>query len=276
VLELGAERPIALPPTERRYLAALAYYAALSVERARLEIEAGHAEGLREADRLKNALLASVSHDLRTPLTTIKALAHELAGEDDRAAIIEEEADRLNRLVADLLDLSRLQGGGLTLDIGLNPVDDLVGAVAQRVSGVLADRQLAIDLGESGALLVGRFDLSQALRILVNLIENAHKYAPQGTPIDLSVVRHGERLEFAVEDRGPGVPPEERDRVFEPFYRGPGSSPDTGGAGLGLAIARQLARAQDGDVTSQPRPGGGATFVLSLPAADLPTESEGF
>ncbi len=115
VLEIGQNRPIVLSPAQWSFLTALTYYAALGVERARLTAEADRAEVLREADRLKDALIASVSHDLRTPLTTIKALAHEMAGTDDRAIVIEEEADRLNRMVADLLDLSRLQGGALPL-----------------------------------------------------------------------------------------------------------------------------------------------------------------
>ncbi len=115
VLELGARRPLDLSPAQLRFLTALAHYAALAVERARLEAEAGRIEVLQEADRLKDALLASVSHDLRTPLTTIKALAHEMAGGDERALAIEEEADRLNRMVANLLDLTRLKSGELGL-----------------------------------------------------------------------------------------------------------------------------------------------------------------
>ena len=142
VLEIGQNRPIVLSPAQWSFLTALTYYAALGVERARLTAEADRAEVLREADRLKDALIASVSHDLRTPLTTIKALAHEMAGTDDRAIVIEEEADRLNRMVADLLDLSRLQGGALPLMVAVNPVDDLVGALVQRVSGVLGGREL--------------------------------------------------------------------------------------------------------------------------------------
>jgi len=269
VLELVAERALILAPAQRRFLIALAYYAALAVERARLAVEADHAEALREADRLKDALLASVSHDLRTPLTTIRALAHDLSRTDDRAAVIVEESDRLSRLVADLLDLSRLHGGALPLTLELNAVDELVGALLQRTSGVLGDRKLRVDLEEGGTLLVGRFDFAHALRILVNLVENAHKYAPHGSVIDLVVRRDGARLVFEVSDRGPGILAPERERIFDPFYRPPGTPPDVGGAGLGLAIARQLAEAQGGALAHAPRPGGGTTFTLALPAADL-------
>ncbi|HEX3927326.1 MAG TPA: ATP-binding protein [Gemmatimonadales bacterium] len=275
VLELESDAPMLTDASQRRFLAALAPYAAIAVERARLEAEAGHAEALREADRLKNALLASVSHDLRTPLTTIKALAHDLARADDRAIVIEEEADRLNRFVSDLLDLSRLQAGASPVAMELNSLDDLVGAAVQRVSGALGDRELAVDLEDGGTMLVGRFDFSSSLRILANLIENAHKYSPAGAPIGLTVVRDGARILVTVADQGRGVAESERERIFEPFYRPAGSPPDVGGAGLGLAIARRLAEGQGGTLTCAPRPGGGSVFTLTLPAADLPESSAG-
>ncbi|HEU0054858.1 MAG TPA: DUF4118 domain-containing protein, partial [Longimicrobium sp.] len=126
VLRVARSGGIALAPAERRFFAALSYYAALGAERVRLTAEAERAEALREADRLKDALIASVSHDLRTPLTTIKALAHELRG-DARAGVIEEEADRLNRFVADLLDLSRLNAGELRMEMEVAAAEDLVG-----------------------------------------------------------------------------------------------------------------------------------------------------
>jgi two-component system sensor histidine kinase KdpD len=270
VLELRDAGGIDLSHAERRFLRALSYYAALGIERMRLVAAAERADALRAADRLKDALLASVSHDLRTPLTTIKALAHDLGARDDRALIIEEEADRLNRLVADLLDLSRLQGGAIPLHIALNAVDDLVGAVVQRMSGALGERTLEIAFQDSSTLLVGRFDFVHALRILVNLVENAHKYSPPGTAIALDVVRDGAWLRFTVADRGPGVVEAERARIFEPFYRPAGAVPDSGSAGLGLSIARRLAELQGGMLTYAPQTGGGSQFVLTLPAADLP------
>jgi two-component system, OmpR family, sensor histidine kinase KdpD len=269
VLELGDEDLTRLNPGQRRFLTAVAYYAALAVERVRLTTEAGRAEMLRETDRLKDALIASVSHDLRTPLTTIKALAHDLrATGDDRAVTIEEEADRLNRLVADLLDLSRLQAGGMPVHLELTPVDDLVGALVQRVSGALQGQELRVTI-EGDNLLVGRFDLVHSLRILVNLVENAHKYSPLHTPIELRVCREDNGIAFAVSDRGPGIAADQREHIFEPFYRTPGTPPDVGGAGLGLAIARRLAEAQQGTLTFEARPAGGSVFTLRLPAADL-------
>ncbi|HET7230741.1 MAG TPA: ATP-binding protein [Longimicrobium sp.] len=236
-----------------------------------LSVEAGRAAALRESDRLKDALIASVSHDLRTPLTTIKALAHDL-GEtgDERAVTIEEEADRLNRFVADLLDLSRLNAGELRVAPAIVAAEDLVGAALQRVSGSVGDREIRVGLHPGEPLLLGRLDFVQSLRVLVNLLENAHKYAPAGTPVELSAAREGERLVFRVADRGPGVPDDERERIFEPFYRRPNVEADAGGAGLGLSISRRLAEAQGGSLSLEPRPGGGSTFILAVPAADLP------
>jgi two-component system, OmpR family, sensor histidine kinase KdpD len=184
--------------------------------------------------------------------------------------VIEEEADRLNRMVADLLDMSRLQSGSVRSTIELNAVDDLVGAVAQGVSGFLKERVLQVDLEDGGTLLVGRFDFSASLRILVNLIENAAKYSSAPAVIELRAARVGEWIEITVADRGPGVPAEMRPQLFEPFVRAVNIPSDVGGAGLGLAIARGLAEAQGGTLTYTPRTGGGSVFTLRLPAADLP------
>jgi K+-sensing histidine kinase KdpD len=245
----------------------------LAAERVRLVAEAEHAEALREADRLKDALLASVSHDLRTPLTTIKALAHDIAtAGDERAAVIEQQADRLNHMVADLLDLSRLNAGGMSMEPEINAAEDLVGAAIQQAAGALRGREVRTALAWSEPVPVGRFDFVHSLRILVNLLENAAKYSPADTPIDIGMAHQGEWLALSVADRGRGVPPQERERIFAPFYRPAGVSPDSGGAGLGLAIARRLAEAQGGTLAYAEREGGGSVFTLCLPAATLPEE----
>lgn len=276
VLRLAGEEPISIDRGQARFLVALSYYAALGVERLRLEQEAGHAQALREADELKNALLASVSHDLRTPLTTIKALAHDLRMEGhERAATIEDEADRLNRFVADLLDLSRLNAGSFTVTPEVNTVEDLFGAALRRVSGTLRERGLRVEADAGEPLLVGRFDFVHSLRIVVNLIENAAKFSPDGATIELGAAREGDELRIAVADRGPGVPAGEEERIFEPFYR-PGGKFDSGGAGLGLSIARRMAEAQGGTVRYEPRAGGGSVFILRLPATTVgETSAEG-
>ncbi len=240
----------------------------------RLSRLAEHAEALREANRLKDMLLASVSHDLRTPLTAIKAIAQEAAAKGDaRAADIEAQVDRLSRMVADLLDLSRLRAGAFPIRPELNTAEDLLGALTSQTAAVAAGRlRTAVDL--SRPALVGKFDFVQSLRILANLVENALRYAPGASPVEIETTRRGAQLVFAVADRGPGIAPAERERVFEPFYRPEGSPPDSGRAGLGLAIARHLAELQGGTLTYEVRPGGGSIFRLALPAADVAAEAE--
>ena len=236
----------------------------------RLSAVAERADALREAARLKDDLLASVSHDLRTPLTTIKALAHDLAsGGDERAMTIEEEADRLTALVTNLLDLSRLSSGMAMVAPQPNEAEDLVGAALQRTAGATRGRDVRVQFAEAEPFLFGRFDFAQTLRVLANLLENAAKYSPAGTPIDLAVRREGAWLSFAVSDRGPGVPARERARIFEPFYRPPGLPPDVAGAGLGLAIARAITAAQEGTLDVADREGGGSVFTMRVPALDV-------
>lgn len=270
VLHVSAAQPITRGVARRRFLAALAYYAALGVERLRLETEADHASALREADRMKDFVLASVSHDLRTPLTAIKALAHDAAGRGEPSgAVIEEQADRLGRMVGDLLDLSRMKAGPFPVRVELNTAEDLIGAVLRQLGQPLDGRLQTPRLNLDQPALLGRFDFVQSMRILVNLIENADRYAPPGTTIELDACRHGEAICFSVSDRGPGVPPAEVQRIFHPFYQPAArAGARTGGAGLGLAIARGLAQAQEGDLRYEPRIGGGSVFTLSLPAMD--------
>jgi K+-sensing histidine kinase KdpD len=245
------------------------FVAAELLYRARAERAAvERAEALREADKLKDALLASLSHDLRTPLTTIKGLAHELQPlGDERTMIIEEQADRLNRLVTDLLDVARLDGGALPLDIQVNAADDLLGAVVQHVSGRPDRNRLKVALDDPSSLSLGRFDFVHSLRILANLVDNALKYAPVDTPIDVTGGLDNGEIVFRVADRGAGIPESERDRMFTPFYRPAGRVTDAGSAGLGLSIARRLAEVQSGTLRYSDRHGGGSVFELRLPAA---------
>lgn len=231
---------------------------------------AGERRRRDDADRRKDALLATVSHDLRTPLTTIKALAHEL-GElgDARSQIIEEQADRLNRYVAQLLDLSRLNAGEMPTHVEVNALDDLLSALIEEVQGQLAGRELNVSVAESDHLLLGRFDLLLSVRILSNLVENAHKYAPPGGAVDVAASQVDRFLRITVADRGAGIAPGESERIFTPFYRPAQAQPDAGSAGLGLAVARQMAGLQGGRLSYAAREGGGSVFTLTLPAAGL-------
>jgi two-component system, OmpR family, sensor histidine kinase KdpD len=270
LLRLADHEPIRLDAPQARFAEVLSYYAALGVERIQLVAEAEHVEALREADRLREALVAGVSHDLRTPLTTIKALAHEMrATGDERAVAIEEEADRLNALVVNLLDLSRLNAGAVPLSPEVIVAEDLLGAALQRVAGAQGGRELVTSVSAEETLPGGRFDFVHSLRALVNLLENALKYSPSHTPVEVRTGREGAFLAFAVLDRGPGIAAAEVDRIFEPFYRMPDREPDVAGTGLGLSIARRLAEAQGGAVRYEARPGGGSVFTLLLPAVDL-------
>ena len=226
-----------------------------------------------ESEQLKDALIASVSHDLRTPLTTIKALAHELGAlGDERSQIIEEQADRLNLYVRDLLDLSRLNAGAMPVRLEVNAVDDLLSAVVQETEGRLGGQALEIALPGDEPLLTGRFDLAHSARVLVNLVENAQKYSPAGSPVRIETTLDGGRLRIAVLDRGHGVNAAEAARIFTPFYRPADAPADAGSAGLGLSLARRMAELQGGSLTYAPRDGGGSEFVLFLPATDVFTE----
>jgi two-component system sensor histidine kinase KdpD len=271
VLRIAATDALRLSPEQARLLTALAYYAALGAERARLTATAERVEAERRVERLRSGLLTAISHDLRTPLTTIKGVAEELRGgtEQERGAVIESEADWLDSLVGDLLDLSRIYSGAVRPSLAVNTVDDLLGAALRRASGVLKAHEVDVDQPEN-ELLTGVFDFTQTLRIVVNLLDNAAKYSPHGSRIGVRARRVGDRLTIDVMDSGPGVPDAERARIFESFYRPPGVPPDVRGHGLGLAIARGLAEAQGGAVRFAPRVGGGSVFTLELPAAPAP------
>lgn len=233
----------------------------------RLSGEASHAAALREAAKFKDILLASVSHDLRTPLTSIRALAQEAADSGDpNAAIIVGQTERLSKMVAHLLDMSRLNAGAFPVTIELNTAEDLVGAAVLELKGTVGDERLHVEMDYEAPVLIGMFDFVESLRILVNLLDNALRYSPKETRVELSATRVGDWLHFRVSDRGPGIPKAEVDRVFEPFYRQTSTSGTIRGTGLGLAIARSLAEAQGGRLVYSPRSDGGSVFILQLRA----------
>lgn len=245
--------------------AAQAHARAREVEE--LSAEASRAAALREAARFKDVLLASVSHDLRTPLTSIKALAQDGADSGDaNSAIIVAQAERLSKMVARLLDMSRLNAGVSPMTIELNTAEDLVGAVVAEMKGTAGIDRIRIDIDYSVPALVGNFDFVESLRILTNLIDNALLYSPSDTLVDVSASRVGDWLQLSVADRGLGIPAEAAGRIFEPFYRHASSATTVYGTGLGLSIARSLAEAQGGRIDYTPREGGGSVFALMLPS----------
>jgi K+-sensing histidine kinase KdpD len=233
----------------------------------RLSAEASHAAALREAAHFKDILLASVSHDLRTPLTSIRALAQDAAASGDaNSAIIVAQTERLGKMVAHLLDMSRVNAGASPMTIELNTAEDLVGAVMEEMNGADGLDRVRVEIDYTAPALVGMFDFVESLRILTNLLDNALLYSPASTQVDLSAMRAGEWLVFSVADRGPGVPIGDAERIFEAFYRHASTSSSVHGTGLGLAIARSLAEAQGGAVDYSPREGGGSVFALKLRA----------
>lgn len=242
---------------------------ARATEIERLSAEASHAAALREAARFKDILLASVSHDLRTPLTSIKALAQDAADSGDaNSVIIVAQSERLSKMVAHLLDMSRVNAGAAPMSIEVNTVEDLAGAVMMEMKGTNGADRISVTIDYSAPALVGMFDFVETIRILTNLIDNALLYSPESKPVELSASRIGDWLRLNVADRGPGVPPHDVERIFEPFYRHASTSGSAHGTGLGLAIARSLVEAQGGSIEYSPRDGGGSVFTVKLPAVE--------
>ena len=258
----------------RRLLPALASLLGVAIDRERLAQEALEAEALRRADVLKTALLRAVSHDLRTPLMAISTAAGALSRSDlaidpdgrvELLATILAASDQLERLVANLLDLSRLQAGAAPPEPELLDLEQLVVATLEELGE--AGRRVEVTIPDG--LPAVRVDGHQVQRVLANLIENALKVSPPDEAVRLQLSAGASEAVVRVIDRGPGVPPEERERIFEPFQRGVRGS-DWPGAGLGLAIARGFTQANGGRLWVESRPAQGATFVLALPAERLP------
>jgi two-component system sensor histidine kinase KdpD len=287
---VGSRGPVGVlavrPPTPHAFVApepvhlleAFAAQTALAVERALLADEA-HRAGLRvESERLRNTLLSSVSHDLRTPLATITGAASGLLGGEDRLEpaarhellhAIHEEADRLNRLVNDLLDMTRLESGAVQLRREWHSLEEIVGAGLARLARQLGDRPVSTRLAPDLPLVLVDGTLMEQL--VINLVDNALKYTPRGSPIEILASTADGRLVLEVADRGPGLPPGEEARVFEKFYRGRLAG-RARGVGLGLTICRGIAEAHGGTITAENRPEGGVVFRVTLPLADKPPD----
>ncbi|WP_121749674.1 sensor histidine kinase KdpD [Streptomyces sp. E2N166] len=261
-----------LPAEDRRVLAAFAAQAAVVLDRRRLREEADLARALAEGNRIRTALLAAVSHDLRTPLAGIKAAVTSLRSDDvawseaDEAELlegIEEGADRLDHLVGNLLDMSRLQTGTVTPLIREIDVDEVV----PMALGGVPEGSAELDIPETLPMVA--VDAGLLERSMANLVENAVKYSPAGRTVLVAASALADRVEVRVVDRGPGVPDEAKDRIFEPFQRY-GDAPRGSGVGLGLAVARGFAEAMGGTLNAEDTPGGGLTMVLTLRAAGSP------
>jgi two-component system sensor histidine kinase KdpD len=270
VLRGGDVRDGGLRADNQRLLNAFATQVAVALEARRLQGQAAGASALAQANELRNALLAAVSHDLRTPLASIKACATSLLSEDvafeptatkELLATIDEETDRLNALVGNLLDMSRLQSGALvatTRPVGLEEV------VASALASLSPAALVEVDVPET----LPRVLVDPALleRAVANIIANAVGFSPRGQPVKVEAAAVAGRVDLRVVDRGRGIPVADRDRVLEPFQR-LGDNPNGAGVGLGLAVANGFVTAMKGELIIEDTPGGGATLILSLPAA---------
>ena len=260
-----------LPAGDRRVLGAFAAYAAVALEQQRLAAEAEAARPIAAADRMRTALLTAVSHDLRTPLASAKAAVTSLRSPDmhwnaaDTAELLataDESLDRLTRLVGNLLDMSRLQAGALSLFPRASGLDEIVALALDDLGP--AGRDITVEIPE--LLPAVRADPAILERVVVNLAENALRYSPAGKAPLLAASALGDRVELRVVDRGPGIADDNKERVFVPFQR-LGDTDNTTGVGLGLALSRGLTEAMGGTLTAEDTPGGGLTMTVSLPAA---------
>lgn len=272
VVPLLPERAAA-PRDQLVLLAASADRIAVAVDRLVLGSAARRAQVAAEAERLRNELLSAMSHDLKTPLAAILTagtllLNRDFSSEAVRRELTETivgETERLNRLVTNLLSVTRLESGTVHLSCGPEAIDELVIDVLSRLAGRLEGRHVAVDV--ANALPLVPMDPVLVDQVLVNLVENVLRHTPAGSPLDVRVqpAEHGVLVEIA--DRGPGIDADECEKVFQKFYRGSRAKRRDGGSGLGLTICRAVARAHGGHITIRPRIGGGTSVELVLPAA---------
>jgi two-component system sensor histidine kinase KdpD len=265
-------------PERLHQLETFAGQTALAIERARLAEEAEQARLHAETERLRNSLLSSVSHDLRTPLASITGAASTLLESGDRLdgptrrdllEALHEEADRLNRLVQNLLEMTRLEAGALVPHTAWHSIEEVVGAALGRFGKALADRPVTTRIPADLPLVP--MDDVLIEQVLINLVDNALKYTPPGSPIEVSAEDADGAVVVEVADRGPGLPPGEERLIFEKFQRSE-RSPSIRGAGLGLAICDGIVRAHGGRIWAESRPGGGVSIRFVLPIKDVPPE----
>jgi two-component system sensor histidine kinase KdpD len=259
-----------LSPDQRRTLDIFANQVALAIERVRLVEQARQAELLEATEKLQTALLNSISHDLRTPLVSITGALSSLEegpvmDEEVRRGLIQtgrEEAHRLNRLVGNLLDMTRLEAGALRVHNEASDVEDLIGSTLEQFGSRLDDHPVSVDLPDELPLVPMDFVLIE--QVLLNIMDNALKYSSAGSPIEIHGRVEGANLEISVADRGLGIPPDDLLKVFDKFYRvqRPGN---VSGTGLGLSISKGIVEAHGGSIQAENRRGGGTIISIKLP-----------
>jgi two-component system sensor histidine kinase KdpD len=264
-----------LTPDQQRLLKALADQAALAIERVNLAEDVDRSRLAAEADRLRSALLTSISHDLRTPLASILGSASSLATGGDMldAAVkenllntIQEEAERLNRFISNLLDMTQLESGPLKPNTSPADLSDVVGAALRRAGKILTQHRVELDLEPDLPML--ELDVVLFEHVLFNLLDNAAKYSPADSLIRLQARRHGNGIRLQILDEGEGIRPEDLERVFDKFYRVGGADSRRAGTGLGLAICRGFVEAMRGTIAAGNRTDrSGAVFTMDLPVS---------
>ncbi|MGD0679948.1 MAG: DUF4118 domain-containing protein [Polyangiaceae bacterium] len=263
-------------PSNRELLDTFASQIALAIERAQLAEDAQRAQVEVQKERLRNALLSSVSHDLRTPLAVVKGAVtalldrHTELSESRRQEYLEtisDEASRLNRLVRNLLNMTSLEAGALRARKEWQPLEEVVGVALNRLDEQLTGRPVRVDIAPDASIVP--FDATLLEQVLINLVENAIRYTPAGSPIEIRAVRVDGGVEVDVADRGPGVAPGQEEHIFEKFRRA--APRTTGGMGLGLTICRGIVSVHGGTIWCENRPDGGASFRFLLPREkDIP------
>jgi len=278
VLAVAPNGPEALSPESLRVLDSFARQVGLALEVERLQESTRLAQLESETERLKASLLSAVTHDLQTPLAAISGSAESLLLADESMAPsthamlaqnIRDEAARLSRLLDNLLRLTRLESGTVRLRKEPIPLEEVVGTALSRLEKSLAERPVTISLPED--LPMPPLDGLLMEQLLVNLLENVAKYTPPGSPVHIGARKATDHVELIVADRGPGIPPEALERVFDIFYRVPGEKCPRG-YGLGLAISRAVAVAHGGSIRAENRPQGGARFIVTLPLETTPAQ----
>jgi two-component system sensor histidine kinase KdpD len=266
-------------PEQRQLLDTFAALIAIALERVHYVEVAQDALVRMESERLRNSLLAALSHDLRTPLTVLVGLAESLTltrpplspAQLESAGAIQDEARRMSTLVSNLLDMARIESGEVKLNLQWQPLEEVVGSALNATQGML--KQHVVEVHVPRDLPLVRIDALLIERVLVNLLENASKYTPPGSRIILAAEAVADQLSVSVSDNGPGLPAGREEAVFQKFTRGERESA-TPGVGLGLTICRAIVESHQGKIVAANRPGGGARFTFTLPLGHPPAAAE--